>query len=333
MKKILILMTGGTIGSTEKNGVISADSGRMRALELYCKKYGSDEGFVCKRLINILSENLTASHWETVINYLLSADLSQYKGVIITHGSDTLTYSSAMLGICLHGLGLPIVITAADYVPDAPNSNAVINLHGAVSIIYQMKDGVYTVFRNRTENAAQVFIPTRMVQDRLNDLFLAADNEPAGFIDEKGRILDGECKFSLRELESVKRLQGISEVSFTKSVLILHPYPSIDYKSVFIPEKTGAVMLVTYHSGTASENAKYLLNKCRDMNIPVFLCSLKRNASALYETSSELLSSGALPLYDITVESAYAKLLLYCNIPPIHNDSFLYDDIYFEALN
>ena len=59
MKRILTVLTGGTIGSENRNGIIIPQNGRdIRCLELYRKKYGADTDFHCIQPVNILSENL-----------------------------------------------------------------------------------------------------------------------------------------------------------------------------------------------------------------------------------------------------------------------------------
>ena len=50
-KKILVLLTGGTIGSSSKNGVISTDKEGCTAIQKYYERYGTDTEFVIVRLI------------------------------------------------------------------------------------------------------------------------------------------------------------------------------------------------------------------------------------------------------------------------------------------
>ena len=116
MKNILLVLTGGTIGSVNNNGIIGTQKTGCRILEM-TEKYLSDFHFDVKQPLNILSENIDVRHWEKLLNFIYSQDISEYDGIIITHGSDTLSYSSAMLGIMLNGLKIPVAITAADKVP------------------------------------------------------------------------------------------------------------------------------------------------------------------------------------------------------------------------
>ncbi len=324
MKKLLIIMTGGTIGSTDNNGIISVSQNTSVITERFKRQNPDfDVEFVTESPYTILSENLTVSCWECLINSVLSRDLSPFEGIIITHGSDTLSYTSAMMGLCLHGLSVPVVITAADYVPDDPRSNADVNFKAAVQLALKMESGVYTVYKNKNSPKPQLFIPTRICEaDRIADIFTSADKN----ISANGNLV------YLSMLRKVKKENIPADIKFTKRVVIVHPYPSINYGSISLDDNTGAVLHVTYHSGTVSEEASALLDKCRKRNIPFFLCSLKSSSKSLYETGNRLIELGAIPLYDINTESAYAKLLLALNLFPDNIREFMSKDIYFENI-
>lgn len=329
MKKILVVLTGGTIGSSENNGIISASQGSCRILEMYKNKfplYGIE--FVTEKPYNILSEDLSVRNWENLFSFFSCYDLSGFDGVIITHGSDTLSYSSAMIGLCLNNIGLPVVITASDYVPDDPKSNALVNFKACVDLILQTGRGVYTVYKNKTDKYAGVFIPTRICEaDRINDIFTSCDNVPPVYINENG-ILSDSIKIFSKQNTDIK----FCDIHFEKSVLLVRPYPSIDYANIKIPENAGAVLHITYHSGTVSKKALCLLEKCRERGIPMFLCSLKSSNNSVYETSDVVLKNGAIPIYDMGTESAYAKLLIAVNCFPNNICEFMKRDIYNEIV-
>ena len=91
MKKILVLFTGGTIGSITTDGIIDVErEGKYAVVEAYKSAYGDDVEFECRQILNILSENMGFSGWEKMIHEINSIDTALYSGVILTHGSDTL---------------------------------------------------------------------------------------------------------------------------------------------------------------------------------------------------------------------------------------------------
>ena len=336
MTKILILLTGGTIGSVMTDGIISTDKNKKcRLIELYKNKYNDDCIFDIKQPLNILSENLEKNHWEILVNTILKTDIFDYDGIIITHGSDTLSYSSAMLSMCLCHLEIPVIITASNYVPDDTRSNALTNLHSAVILIKELKCGVFTVFSNEGDNFCSVYLPTRINEaDRFADRFSSFDGMCFGKV-YNDKFIKNSVSPSLDEIYK-KRQPITNRLSLKKDVLIIRPYPSMNYSSINIDGNIGAVLHITYHSSTAKtdgeNSAVKLLEKCKKSNIDFYCASFKNRNSALYETSNILIKNGAFPLYNISDESAYAKLLLCYNSDIVDKKAFMEHDIYFEEV-
>ena len=313
MKKILVVMTGGTIGSYSNNGIISVRENNCRALELFSEKYLSDIEFEVRQPLNILSENLEKIHWEILVNFLYQTDTSEYKGIIITHGSDTLSYTSAMLGICLNDFDIPVVLTASNYIPDDKRSNAVENIRSAVTVINTFGNGVFTVYQNEGEIFCNVFTADDIIEaERFSGKFRSFKNKILG------KVIDGNYE-KIQDYNIKKESFFDDEkISFKNDILMIRPYPSMMYSAINIPESVKAVLHVTYHSCTAktdgSQNALDFLRLCKSKNIDFYITAVKN--SSVYETSDILIKNGAVPIYNTSNETALAKLLLYynCNI-------------------
>lgn len=332
--KILVVCTGGTIGSIKTDGVIDlASQHSFRALDMYREQY-KDCDFNVIQPLSLLSENLIPHDWEILVNTIFKIDFSGYDGIIVTHGSDTLSYTSAMLGLCLCTLPLPIVITASDYVPDDPRSNALKNIRCSVKLIERFSRGVFSVFCDAENHA--VYIPTRLCEaDRFRDRFSSFDGSDfADFFDDKLVFCDYPHAPSEDKLQNagIPVLNG--ELKLEKDVLLVRPYPGIDYKNLFLGENTGAVLHVLYHSATAKSDgensALCLLERCKQKGIPFFCASFKSKSHAKYASSVKLIQNGAIPLYAVSNECAYAKLLLACNQNGISVKDFMDREIYLE---
>ncbi len=308
MKQILAVMTGGTIGSCCRHGVISVEGGRCRAIERYREVYGEDTVFTEVQPLNILSENLNKHHWEILVNFLLEQDLSAYDGILILHGSDTLSYTSAMLGLCLRHLAVPVVLTAADRIPDDPRSNAVCNIHAAVTVINRFSCGVFTVYRNSGEDFCSVYLPTLLQEaDRVSGRFSSFDGTLFGKVTESGLTIGTEQLCPVREPCLLKE----GRLHLANDVMMIRPYPSLLYAAIALPASVKAVLHITYHSGTTAEEALSLLKRCQAQGIDFYVTSV--TGSALYETAALLLENGAVPIADLSNEAAYATLLLRYN--------------------
>ena len=310
MKKILVVMTGGTIGSCEDNNIIYVRKNNCRALELFREKYPCDNEFEIKQPLNILSENLEKSHWEMLVNFLYGIDKSDYKGIIVTHGSDTLSYTSAMLGICLNHFDIPVVITASNYIPDDKRSNAVENIRSAVSVINDFERGVFTVYKNDGEDFCSVFKANDIVEaDRFSGKFRSFKNQIFG------RVISGRVERISEDEIKNEHFFDDETISLKNDVLMIRPYPSMLYSAIKIPDSVKAVFHVTYHSCTAKtngvENALDFLRECRSKNIDFYITAVRDGS--VYETSDMLIKNGAVPIYNASDETALARLILYYN--------------------
>lgn len=335
MKKILMITTGGTIGSSIDRGVISARKGSCLALSLYLERYGGAE-IEAVSAMDILSEELTTGHWERLLTFIGGLDLNGYDGLIITHGSDTLSYTSAFLGLCLCGLEIPVVITAADRVPDDPESNAAENIRAAVLVIEGFRRGVFTVYKNPKDTFCSVYLATRVCEaDRVSGSFSSFDGAPFAKISD-GRLVEEDFSLSREEIETHTCPVSLPKAPLINgSILMVHPYPSEDHSSIVLKKNTKAVLYITYHSSSASTQGKSsaltLLKRCRKKDIPFFLCSFG-STSLIYKSSDTLIKNGALPLRHISKEAAYAKLILSLITGESDTFSFMNKEIFCEFI-
>ena len=165
MKKILVILTGGTIGSTVQGksmNVTEKSAGQL--LSLYQKKYGREEEFEVKQPVSVLSENMTPGILGRLCNCMKEIPYENYQGVIIAHGSDTLSYTAALLGMYLGHVPVPVVLTAANYPLEDARSNGLVNFRSAVELIRcGMVEGVFAVYQSNT-GEMPVYVATRLTE-------------------------------------------------------------------------------------------------------------------------------------------------------------------------
>ena len=83
--KILVVFTGGTIGSRYNDGVISPDSStRYKLIEMY-KQNGGYAEFDAISPYTVLSENLNGEYFNLLYNSV-KENINNYDGIIVTHG-------------------------------------------------------------------------------------------------------------------------------------------------------------------------------------------------------------------------------------------------------
>lgn len=343
MKKILVIFTGGTIGSKITDQIINVDKeSPFTLIHMYEKKYGDKGRLEGKMALSILSENTIPDHWSKLCSVLSEISYENYKGVILTHGSDTLAYTSALVGMLYHYVPVPVVLVASNYALGEKGSNGLKNFKKAVDFIdSRTVRGVFTIYRNH-KNQNEVFLSTRMMEaDPYSDQFRAFGGHPYGIM-KKDRFIPYTDSYqpSIDEINKKQDKTAKEPIVFTNRILLIRPYPGIDY-SMFdlLSGKPAAVLHYLYHSATACTDAQEetyqvlsLVKRRKEEGIDFYAASYKESDGKRYATADALLKAGAIPLYNISAEAAYAKLMiLYNRKQPVTKEE-IQKNFYFESL-
>ncbi|MDP9498994.1 MAG: asparaginase domain-containing protein, partial [Thermoproteota archaeon] len=130
LPKIALISTGGTIASKidyRTGGVTSV----LSAKDLYTSipelsLYASIDTEI---LFNEYSENIGPMQWHLIANKVIEKiNSGNYDGIIISHGTDTMSYTAAALSFALQDLPIPVIIVGAQRSSDRPSSDASSNL-------------------------------------------------------------------------------------------------------------------------------------------------------------------------------------------------------------
>lgn len=300
--RILVIATGGTIGSAFDGSAVNVQNDeKCAAASRYEAEHG-DITFEIINPINILSESIAASDFNTLAGALYGAELHSFDGIILTVGSDNLGYISAFVSLILGGADIPVCLVAADKILSDERSNGYPNFCCAVELIKLGTKGIYVPYRN-SDGVMYVHSAADIRQADLSDDFCSFNGAHAVY-DGGLRVLRPYISHSLPAVFDKDEPPRVSD-----NVLLIHPYPMLDY-SRLAAGGVRAVLHTLYHSSTLdSANALVFMNELG--GVPFYLASL-RSGRQNYRTTADMLAAGALPLYDISPECAYMKLLLAC---------------------
>ncbi len=308
MQKILVVFTGGTIGSIVINGITNvARNSRFQLIELFQAQNSTYAiEFDCIQPLHLLSENNLPSTWTALIQAIEAQPLASYAGIIVTHGTDTLAFSAAALAIYFHALKKPLLLVSSNYPLADPQANGLDNFSCAVSFIQQqVANGVFVAYQN-PEQTMQVHLGARLASSlQLSSDFMS--------VQAQAYMEFVAGKFKLNTPLNPVSTQYKLTSKFSTRILIIKPYPGLNY-SYYDLDQVDVILHDLYHSGTAcstdlpKNDLKHFIQKCQQQSKPIYLAPAIKSASCYHSTHS-FIQSGAQILWNISLEVAYVKLL------------------------
>lgn len=185
MKKLMLLATGGTIASAKQEGegplipALKADEllSFVPQVQNICQTSARD-------IMYMDSSNIQPEEWK-IIAQEIHAALMDYDGVVITHGTDTLSYTASMISFMFRGLDKPVIFTGAQLPICDLMSDARRNLESAFAAAALGVPGVYVVFDNQIINAVR---STKLRSMGFN-AFASINAPPSGTVDSRGVLI------------------------------------------------------------------------------------------------------------------------------------------------
>jgi L-asparaginase/Glu-tRNA(Gln) amidotransferase subunit D len=312
MKNILLVSTGGTIGSTVQAGTIDTTStAQLKLLQLFeqCDSH-TDIRFHCIQPLQLLSENLAPCVWQTLITAIEAEQPENYDGIIVTHGTDTLAYTACALSFYFHALKIPMLLVSSDYPLKDSRANGLNNFSCAIEFIRQNPiAGVFVPYRN-AQQIMQIHQGTRLACSlQLSSDFFSVQNKPFMLFDNGQFTV---CHPITKTQQPIIKLQA----RFNAHIVMIKPYPGLNYRAINL-QSCDAVLHDLYHSGTACATTQWgeqhsliaFIQRCKAENIPVYLAPAIYSEDA-YQSTRQLIEHGAIMLWNLSIEAAYVKLLL-----------------------
>ncbi len=337
MKNILLVFTGGTIGSSVNNGTIKpTEQARFQLLEQFEEnnELAQHVKFTVEQPISVLSENLQPSIWSEIIQAVEVHNLKQFDGVIVTHGTDTLAYTAAALGMYFNWLDIPLLLVSSNYPLAHKQANGLQNFICAVDYICQNKPaGVWVAYQNPGQNT-HIHVATRLLSCLpLSGDFISALSKP--FM----QYASGQFKCLNDVNLSVKKPKKLI-ANFTQHIPIIRPYPGLNYDQLNVFQSK-VVLHDLYHSGTAcvaseqGENSLLVFaRECQKHRVKLYLSPVPQQLE-VYDSMRQLMDSKVEFIFSMSLEAAYAKLLLaYANFDGEQCISqFLHQDLALEHVS
>lgn len=322
-KPILVLLTGGTICSMadeKQENFSAAHTVRAHILRTFAESpspYASTPLETYTLPEDVLSENMTVAVWNRLLEILRKTHATKtYAGVILLHGTDTLAYTAALLSMAMAGTPIPILLVSAQLPLSEKESNGHVNFRAAVELIRNgILPNVYAVYQNRTEEANPYAPAGELLLHLGAHLRQCASGSHNFYSADAVRIPNAENACCDGVATPMRDMPLLSMSALSPCVLQIEPYVGLDYARLS-REGLTAILHGTYHSQTVcakkdadTHSVLWLLKACKKETIPVYLLPCDCDDYS-YSTTGDALRAGAIGLFGITREAAYAKLLV-----------------------
>lgn len=312
LPKVLLLSTGGTIASKVdyRTGAVTPIL-TAKELNSSVPELSKIANIDAEVLLSEYSENIMPDNWLEIGKKISSYSNSDYSGIIVAHGTDTMHYTSSFLSFALAGFPIPIVLVGSQRSSDRASSDAALNLIGATKFITESKtNGVYIVMHNdENDNTVACHIGTRVRKNHTSKrgAFQTVGDNPA-FIIAEDKIQKNVSK------EFYKTNEFQPKINLDTKVALVKYYPGYDPKLIehiidsgykgIIFEGTGLghVGRVMYDSvKKANEKGLFLgmTSQCIDGRVRM----------TVYESGRDLLNLGIIPLENMLPEVALVKAM------------------------
>lgn len=301
-----MITTGGTIASIpSNNGLIPKISGKdiislMPELKNICT-------IDTLELLNIDSSNISKKHYILMLD-TLEKNYDNYDGFVITHGTDTMAYSSSMLACAIDNLSKPVVFTGSQLPLKAKATDAYRNLYDAFLAASDNVYGVFLAFNGDIHYGDSV----KKVYSENFTGFLSINNKTAGKSDNN--------KIIWNKLYKNHNIKPVFNKNISEKVFVLKMIPSLkpDIIDVLINMGYKGIIIEGYGAGGVPTE------ECENNFIPALQKAIENNVAVVcatqclydgvhldkYPMGIMAEKYGAISSKNMTLEKTLAKLML-----------------------
>jgi len=314
---IAMIITGGTIASRlnpRKGGVDWLDTPES-LFKFYPELF--EKVNVVKVEIPFMkaSEDMDYKDWQKIARVavkLLNDD--DIKGIVITHGTDFLHYTSAALSFFLKDLNKPVVLTYSQRSIDRASSDANLNLQcSALAAVSDIAEVMLVGHATSNDDYCYVMPGTkvRKMHTSRRDAFKVINSKP--FAKISSDYIQGILKHRIRKKGRVKL-----DAKFEDKVVLIKIHPGLDpgILDYYLKKKYRGVVLEMSglgHAPTKSARKSWTKKLKEVQKKGLIVCATAQTIYGrlnpmVYSNGRELLETGIIYLKDMLAETALVKL-------------------------
>lgn len=314
--KLTFLSTGGTIVSKVdyETGAVRPAITATELLEAVPEfiDYASELAVI--EYSRLFSEDLTPAYWAELSSEVGKLIESRVDGVLIAHGTDTMTYTASALAFALRNLPIPVVLVGSQRSSDRPSSDSAMNMRASLAVFKEAPFGEVVVCMHGTISDNYVLahrgVKVRKMHSSRRDAFQTINDVPLARVDFP------DMKFKLlnqRFIARSKREEFRVMSRFSDKVALLKFYPGMDCSIIdfFVDKRYKAIVVEGTGLGHVRNACIDSVARAAEEGLLIVITTqtiFGRVNMNVYSTGRRLLKVGAIPGNDLLSEVAYVKL-------------------------
>jgi len=314
---VSILSTGGTISSKvdyHTGGVYASYT--AEDLVRVAPELNSLANIRSKFVMNVMSEDMNPGFWVKMAEEAAEALNAGSDGVVITHGTDTMHYSTAALSFILSNLSKPVVFTGSQRSSDRGSSDTFLNIICSTALAASGFPGVYLVMHGSMSDKyclAHKGTKVRKMHTSRRDAFRSINASPEARISADGSI--GWLSKPPEKRNS--RVQVDGRMEHKVALIKIHPGMSPKILDFYVDEGFKGVVFegtALGHVPTTIKETSLIpsIERARDAGVAMAMttqCLFGRVHPYVYSNLREVSSRGVIYCEDMLPETAYVKLM------------------------
>ncbi len=314
LPEIAVISTGGTIASR-----VDYSTGAVRPalsardLLSVVPELSKIANIQTKILSSLLSENVHSVHWTEISKTAADFIRRRVDGVVICHGTDTMTYTAAALSFALQNLPVPIILVGSQRSSDRPSSDATMNLSAAVRAAATLPIAGILVGMHETISDSTAILhwgtKVRKCHTSRRDAFKSVNASPVALV--KGKEVEVLWE-KLPKRDTSRKVKVKSK--FDENVALVKFFPGMKPESIRWYVKQGYKGLVLEGTGLG-HIGEYLFEAIDEAIKKGLLVAMTSQClwgavnMNVYDTGIYLQRLGVIPLGDILPETALVKMM------------------------
>jgi L-asparaginase len=330
-KGVLVIYTGGTIGSKPKDPdpdspqvVVPWKVLKEATPELMRLEDGTFGPIDCDETVGPLDScNVGPKEWAQMAQ-IIAKNYEKYEGFVILHGTDTMVYTASALSFMLKGLGKPVILTGAQRSAlVGVRNDATQNFITALEIANPKFSRLPVIPEVCVYFGGKLLRGNRAIKKDTSgyDAYETPNLPPLGEAGDKITINE-----KLIRAKPTQAFRAVTRLDTHVTTLMIYPgiheTPDVARKQLE-SEGLRAAAVLAYGSGnipTSSDEFIDIFREARRRGIILVNTSQCRRGPVelgIYDTSALLLEAGFIAGNDITLEAALCKLMTWLGDPDV----------------